>query len=338
MEETTPSFRTTVRPGKSILSPSIHRIYTKALKGRRRRRDSPETPSPELGPANKLSQASGVRGSRDSRESIDLTHDRSRSPHFRKSRDHRGRDQGRREHIRRREPLSPDVLARLNGVADDRLPYTPIRAHNQLVAEEKQKLDDWLCRSSMVTDPNICVTTEDFRRYLDAIFEDWSSESSVPNGPGHLDQSDSKPVFCSLTFDHEMDGSVFIQKDRNGSKVPHDIISFTPGFHGVEIHKQTIAEYDHHELQCVRRHNTAIIIACARRAIKIWAQRGTGPGPDFNVREPRGLRMSVFARDHVVSVGEALMEVGRRLIRESVSPAPRGPWIAYDIGSPTITR
>ncbi|KAH7197305.1 uncharacterized protein B0J16DRAFT_366531 [Fusarium flagelliforme] len=274
--------------------------------GRGRRVDRSEPPRPELDPADEPSQASGVRGSRDYREAIDLTDDRSRSPNFRKSRDHRGRGQGRRERVR--EPVTPEVLARLNGVAYDRQPYTPIRAHHQLVAEEKQKLDDWLCRSSMVTDPNICVTNEDFRRYLDAIFED-----------------------C-VSFDHEMDGSIFIQKDCNGSKVPYDIISFTPGFHRVEVHDQAIAEYDHHELQRIRRHNTAIIVACARRAIKTWAQRGTEPGPDLDVREPRGLRISVFARDRVVSAGEALVEVGRRLIRESVLPAPRAPYIAYDIG------
>ncbi|KAJ4003304.1 hypothetical protein NW752_012250 [Fusarium irregulare] len=44
-------------------------------------------------------------------------------------------------------------------------------AHNQLVTEEKQKLGEWLHRSTKATNPNVRATIEDFRNCLNKIFQ-----------------------------------------------------------------------------------------------------------------------------------------------------------------------
>ena len=110
-----------------------------------------------------------------------------------------------------------------------------------------------------------------------------------------------------------MDGVVFTWKDRNGYGVPYNTISFTPGVKRADIRYQAIVAYVRHELQRVSHHNSGIIVARARRAIRVWAWRGSQDDPDIDVLEPRGLLTCVFAKDRVIQAGEALMEVGRRL-------------------------
>ncbi|RBR06703.1 uncharacterized protein FIESC28_10938 [Fusarium coffeatum] len=297
--------------------------------------------------------------SRDHHESIDRTDNRCRSPRSLEPRDYRGFDQGRRERDGGPEILTRAVIARFTDVAHDRQPRTPIRAHNQLATEEKQKLGEWLRRSTRATDPNIRATIEDFRNYLNKIFQGWSSEGHHPSGPSSLDCSAfqtsimvrtlkvnaplskvqaltahpahnlariaGEPVFCSVIFNNDMDGVVFTWKDQNGYGVPYDMISFTPSAKRADIRYQAIVTYDRHELQRVGHHNSGIIGAWARHAIGAWARRGSQDDPDIDVLEPRGLLTCVFARDRVIPAGEALMEVGRRLTRDNVLSAPRAP-------------
>lgn len=145
--------------------------------------------------------------------------------------------------------------------------------------------------------------------------------------PAHnLARIAGEPVFYGVTFNNDMDGVVCTWKDRNGYGVPYDMISFTPGAKRAEIRYQAIVACDRHELQRVGHHNSGIIVARARRAIRAWARRGSQDDPDINTLEPRGLFTCVFARDRVISAGEALMEVGRRLTRDNVVSAPRAPF------------
>lgn len=228
--------------------------------------------------------------------------------------------------------------------------------HHQLVTEEKQKLGGWLRRSSRVTDPSFHVTAEDFRNYLNTISENWSSEPAVPGGPCPLDRTATEarilvgtlkvtappskmqvrkanptqkparlagqPVYCGITLNYETDGVAFTWKDRHGAGISYDIISFTPGLDRTEIRYRAIVNYDHHELQRVRLYISAIIVACARRAFKVWAERGTEDDPDFDVQEPQDLQTCVFARDCVKPAGQSLIEVARRLTRDTGRSVP----------------
>ncbi|KAJ4003303.1 hypothetical protein NW752_012249 [Fusarium irregulare] len=133
-------------------------------------------------------------------------------------------------------------------------------------------------------------------------------------------------VFCGVTFNNDMDGVAFTWKDRNGYGVPYDMISFTPSAKRASIHYQAIVAYGRDELQRVGHHNSGIIVARARRAVRVWARCGSQDDPDIDVLEPRGLLTCVFARDRVIPAGEALMEVGRRPTRDNVLSASRAPF------------
>ncbi|KAH7005631.1 hypothetical protein EDB82DRAFT_521607 [Fusarium venenatum] len=241
----------------------------------------------------------------ETREIIDLTDERSRSPQ-----DRRGHDGG--------QTLTRAVIASFTDVARGREPSIPIRAHCKLVTEGKQKLGEWLRRSSRATDHNL--------RY-------WFSESSVPGEPSLRNRSAfetsievgvfkvsaplskaqarkanpaqnparlaGKPFYCRVTINYKTDRVNFTWKDRNGAGVAYDIISFTPDLEQEEIHDRATANYDHYELERVRSHNSAITVDCARRAIKVWAQRGTEGDPDIDVQEPQGLQTCSSARDRV---------------------------------------
>ncbi|KAM0188500.1 hypothetical protein ACHAPA_009269 [Fusarium lateritium] len=200
------------------------------------------------------------------------------------------------------EPLSRAVIARFPNVVPNRQPGISVITHQQLATEEKQKLGAWLRQPSRATDPSLRVSTEDFRNYLNTIFENWSSESADPGGPSPLDRTatearievgtlrvnappskiqarktfpaqkparlDGQPVFCGITLNYETDGIAFTWKDRYGAGIPYDIISFRPGLDRTDIRYWTIVNYDCHELKSVRRHNSAILVACARCVIK----------------------------------------------------------------------
>ncbi|KAL6919756.1 hypothetical protein FSST1_003782 [Fusarium sambucinum] len=227
------------------------------------------------------SRASRTPGLRDSREIIDLTDDRSRSP------------QG------RCQILTRAIISSFTDVARGREPGIPIKAHCKLVTEEKQKLGEWLRRSSRATGHNLRVTIRDFHCYLDAILKYWSSESSVPGEPSLRNRS---------SFETSIEVGAFKVNAPLRSISPRktvtvlesdDIISFTPGLEQEEIHDRAIANYDHYKLERVRSHNSAIIVDCARRAIKVWTQCGTEDDPDIDVQEPQGLQTCSFARDRV---------------------------------------
>ncbi|KAM0226748.1 hypothetical protein ACHAP5_012323 [Fusarium lateritium] len=116
----------------------------------------------------------------------------------------------------------------------------------------------WLRQSSRATGPSFCVSTEDFRNYLNTIFENWPSESADPGGPSPLDctvdearievgtlrvdaplskmqarkanpaqkptRLAGQPVFCGITLDYETDGIAFTWKDRYGAGISYDIV------------------------------------------------------------------------------------------------------------------
>ncbi|CAG7557075.1 unnamed protein product [Fusarium equiseti] len=132
--------------------------------------DLSEPLSHESDHADESSQPPRGRGPRDHNESINRIDDSSRSPKSLEPRDHRGYDEDSSESEDGFETLIRAVIARFTDVAHDRQPRTPIRAHHQLVTEEKQKLGEWLRRSTRATDPVIHATTEDFRSYLNKIF------------------------------------------------------------------------------------------------------------------------------------------------------------------------
>ncbi|CEI64671.1 unnamed protein product [Fusarium venenatum] len=219
----------------------------------------------------------------ETREIIDLTDDRSRSPQ-----DRRGHDGG--------QTLTRTVIASFTDVARGREPSIPIRAHCKLVTEGKQKLGEWLRRSSRATDHNLRVTICDF------IFTATLTQSLSTGSQSH--RSLANPAFATARPLKQASKLEYLKvnftwKDRNGAGVAYDIISFTPDLEQEEIHDRATANYDHYELERVRSHNSAITVDCARRAIKVWAQRGTEDDPDIDVQEPQGLQTCSSARDRV---------------------------------------
>ncbi|KAJ4130996.1 hypothetical protein NW768_006536 [Fusarium equiseti] len=223
---------------------------------------------------------------------------------------------GRREHDGGPGTLTRAVIVRFTDVAHDRQPRTPIRAHHQLVIEKKQKLGEWLRQSTRATDPNICATTEDFRSYFKEIFKGWSSDGHHPSGPRSLDCSASQTriivgrlkenaplskvqaltahlahnlariagefLFCGVHFNNEVDGVVSTCRPER-LWGPYDMISFPPGVKRADIRYQTIVAYDRHDMQRVNHHNSGIIVAWPRRAIRARARRGSQDDPDIDV-------------------------------------------------------
>lgn len=156
---------------------------------------------------------------------------------------------------------------------DDHQRDTQVTSHDQLTTEEKQKLEVWLRQSSNATYAGLHATINDFHQYLEAIFKNWSSDSADPGGPSVVDRTATearipvgtlkvdapfsrnqirksteiqksvrragKPVTCGVTLNYETDGLAFTWKDRHGTEISYDIISFKSGLDQTDMTSAT---------------------------------------------------------------------------------------------------
>ncbi|CAJ0545536.1 Ff.00g090090.m01.CDS01 [Fusarium sp. VM40] len=150
---------------------------------------------------------------------------------------------------------------------------TQVTSHDQLTTEEKQKLGVWLRQSSNATYAGLHATINEFYQYLEAIFENWFSDSADPGGPSVVDLTATearipvgtlkvdapfsrnqirkgtetqksvrragKPVTCGVTLNYETDGLTFTWKDRHGTEISYDIISFKSGLDQTDMTSAT---------------------------------------------------------------------------------------------------
>ncbi|KAL4730127.1 hypothetical protein ACLX1H_002158 [Fusarium chlamydosporum] len=229
-------------------------------------------------------------------------------------------------------PLTNAEVERLKDVVDERQPNDPTFSPSHLTFIEKLVLASFVRQSARET----------------GIFEGWNSNPAagpepVEGGPSstltsikagvlkvnapltreQIDKSievrkdcrlAGANAFCGVTINYYIDEVAFYLKDSRNAGVSFNIVQWANSWTWHDVQYHAINNYDHHELERVRTHNSAVIVSCARRVIKKWAQRGTEFDGDVDMEDrPKGLIKAVLAAPCVLSQAQGLANVGDRL-------------------------
>ncbi|KAF4958248.1 hypothetical protein FSARC_11046 [Fusarium sarcochroum] len=116
---------------------------------------------------------------------------------------------------------------------------------------------------------------------IDLIRQDRQAINAVQK-PERLEDA---PVFFGLTLNYETGSLAWTWRDAKCSGLDPEYVVFNDGMDSVTIRTEAMLNYDEHERTRVRNYNKQLIIACARRTIKKWAQAGTDADPRVDVED-----------------------------------------------------
>ncbi|KAJ4267486.1 hypothetical protein NW762_003593 [Fusarium torreyae] len=194
-----------------------------------------------------------------------------------------------------------------------------ISRHTQLTVREKELLFDYMQSMAMTADPPFVITVPDWYRFLRGLTEGWSTTMKAPKTPknittrqfehthievGYLrenlpltvaqkasgdvqrpERCAGAPAFFGLTLHYETGAVQWTWRDAKCSGLSPDYVVLNEGMTPVSIRADAMLNYDQHERVRVRNYNKELIIACARRTLKKWAQEGTGGNPETDIED-----------------------------------------------------
>ncbi|KIL96258.1 hypothetical protein FAVG1_01002 [Fusarium avenaceum] len=256
-------------------------------------------------------------------------------------------------------PLTLEYIRSDRNAVDARQAHGRASNHRQLTLEEKEHLSLIFTALKRTTHAPNPITVAGWHNFLNAILTCWTTRSAAPKNPvlplkrftethiqvgtlkcdhplsnaqlreGVRVQKDERkrgaPVFFGLTLDYETGSVLWTWRDAKCVGISSDHVRLDEVMNSHTIRREAMINYDSFELSRIREYNKALVIACARRAIKKWVEAGTGRDCDLEQSDtPSDLKYpmtaAVMARDE-----------GRRLIAAAAEAAENVENISDDI-------
>jgi hypothetical protein len=227
-------------------------------------------------------------------------------------------------------PLTLEYVMGDQNVVDARPAHGQANNHRQLILEEKEHLFKIFSALKRTTNAPNPITVAGWHKFLDAIFNRWTTRSPAPKNSvlplkkftethiqvgtlkhdhplsdaqlkeGARVQKDERrrgaPVFFGLTLNYETGSILWTWRDAKCAGISPDHVTLDHGMDSVTIRREAMMNYDNFELPRIRDYNLALVIACARRAIKKWVEAGTGRQPNLDISDlPADLKRPVSA-------------------------------------------
>jgi hypothetical protein len=214
--------------------------------------------------------------------------------------------------------------------------------HSQLILDEKEHLSLIFTALERTTTAPNPITVAGWHKFLNAIFNRWTTRSPAPKNPvlplkkftethirvGTLkhdhplsdaqlkdgvrlqraERKEDQPVFFGLALDSQTGSILWTWRDAKCAGINPEHVTLDDGMNSHTIRREAMINYDNFELPRIREYNSALVIACARRAIKRWVEAGTGR---FCLLEPSDIPSDL---KRPVSAIVMARDEGRRLI------------------------